>query len=110
MLENLNHFTGSEVVYQHPLFDFLYTEGAKYVATEAGAYWLLEEIGIRGRTLKDQPFQVWKLKVFGNQGKLQAEDGNDNVIHEFELNYTDFPEPGIELWFVEGTILLPSEY
>lgn len=110
MLENLGYYTGSEVIYRHP-FGYLFTEGAKYVADEAGAYWLLDKIGLHGRAFaRKEEFQVWKLEVTGTKGKIILTDGNDRVIHTFELYYTDFPEPGITLWFVNNTILLPSEY
>lgn len=110
MLENLSQFTGSKVVYRHP-FGFLFTEGAKYVADEAGAYWLLDEIGLKGRAfLTEEPFQVWKLTVKGHEGKLITEDGNGNLMNTIILDFTDFPEPGIELWFIDNVILLPSEY
>jgi len=43
----------------------LFTDGAKYVADTAGAYWLLDEIAL-AQTLKrvvGEEFQLWKLKV-----------------------------------------------
>ena len=42
---DLAQFTGSEQWYRHGLVrSILFTDGAKYVADKAGAYWLLDEI------------------------------------------------------------------
>ena len=45
----LAKFTGSEHWYRHALNrKVLFTDGAKYVADRAGAYWLLDEIALIG--------------------------------------------------------------
>jgi hypothetical protein len=45
--EDLPQFTGSENWYRHPINrKVTFTDGAKYVADMAGAYWLLDEIAI----------------------------------------------------------------
>ena len=43
---------------------------------------------------------------------LTCDDGNDNdnVIYTKRIEYTDFPQEGITLYFTNNTILLPSEY
>jgi hypothetical protein len=42
---DLAQFTGSEQWYRHGLVrKVLFTDGAKYVADTAGAYWLIDEI------------------------------------------------------------------
>ena len=44
-LADLRQFTGTEQWYRHGLArNILFTDGAKYLADEAGAYWLLDEI------------------------------------------------------------------
>jgi hypothetical protein len=43
-------------------------------------------------------------------GVVTCDEGNGTVIYEQALNFTDFPKPGIRLYFCNGTILLPSEY
>lgn len=44
---DLSQFTGTEQWYQHGINrKVLFTDGAKYVADTAGAYWLLDEIAI----------------------------------------------------------------
>jgi len=42
---DLAQFTGSEQLYRHSLVKrFCYTDGVKYIAERAGAYWLIDEI------------------------------------------------------------------
>jgi hypothetical protein len=111
----LRQFTGTEHWYRHSLVrSVLYTDGAKYVAESAGAYWLLDEIALaqKGQSkIAAEEFQVWKLTVKPDQtGTLTCEDGNDTAVFTKALAYTDFPEEGVELYFVNNTILVPSEY
>jgi hypothetical protein len=111
---DLHQFTGSEHWYQHGLVrSITYTDGAKYVADEAGAYWLLDEIALAqkfNRGVKAEPFQVWKLAVKEQQGVLTCDDGNDNVVYTKQIPFTDFPLPEIKFYFTDNVILLPSEY
>jgi hypothetical protein len=108
----LQQFTGSETFYRHSLFrTFIYTEGVKYLAEQAQAYWLLDHIFAHQPELKGERFQVWKIAVC-EQGtaRITVEDGNDGELTSFDLAYTDFPLDEICLWLVDGTLLLPSEY
>src|SRR5216684_681209 len=44
----------------------LFTDGAKYVADQGGAYWLLDEIALAQRgqpRVAAEEFQVWRLSV-----------------------------------------------
>ena len=43
----------------------LFTEGAKYIADRAGAYWVLDEIAISqgNARVAAEEFQVWKLAI-----------------------------------------------
>ena len=111
---DLRQFTGSEHWYRHPMVrQVLFTDGAKFVADQAGAYWLLDEIAFAQRSeiaVTAEEFQVWKLAVTGSKATLTCEDGNDNTVFTKEIALTDFPEPGVTLWFTNNTILLPSEY
>jgi Family of unknown function (DUF6876) len=108
-------FRGTEHWYQHPLAKSLtYTDGAKYIADTAGAYWLLDQIALsyrRGK-LKHENFQVWKLEVdeLTHRGYITVDDGNGNVLRRKMIALTDFPKEGVTLWCVENVIMLPSEY
>ena len=108
----LGQFTGSETWYRH-ITGALFTEGVKYLADNAGAYWLVDEICFRQRfgRVKAEEFQVWILRVtVHNGGWLKCEDGNGNVVHTKQIEFTDFPLPEIKLFFCGNTLLLPSEY
>ncbi len=112
---DLAQFTGSEQWYRHGINRrVLFTDGAKFVADQAGAYWLLDEIAIiqpHDKRVAAEDFQVWKLAMNADQtGVLTCDDGNDHVVYTKQIEYTDFPPQGITLWFTNNTILLPSEY
>ena|ERR1700730_12020120 len=112
---DLLQFTGSEQWYRHGLVrDVLFTDGAKYVADQAGAYWLLDEIAFAQRGDKSvacEEFQLWKLQVNPDHtATLSCEDGNGKAVYSKAIEYTDFPLPEIALYFTNSVILLPSEY
>src|ERR1700687_1067832 len=104
--DHLSQFTGSEHWYRHGLArDILFTDGAKYVADEGGAYWLIDEIAFAQRFQKKiaaEEFQVWKLSV--------KPDGTGSPVFEKGIEYTDFPAEPVHLWFENNTIYLPSEH
>lgn len=110
----LRQFTGSEqVFYNQPFRQYRYTEGVQYLAEKTGAYWLLDHIFANQMldVLKCQPFQVWKITVNDDQSaRISVEDGNDHELTFFLLGYTDFPLAEFSLWFIDETLLLPSEY
>ena len=65
MAKGLEQFYGSENFYRHGINrQLIFSDGAKYVADEGRAYWLLDEIAIANlfdTKVKNQDFQVWKL-------------------------------------------------
>ena len=111
--KELDQFTGSENMYRHPLNrSVVYSEGAKFVADECGAYWLLDEIALSQSILQvhNQYFQVWNLSVEGSKATLTCEDGYYKPAYSKNIPLTDFPFPEISLWFTNNTIFLPTEY
>jgi hypothetical protein len=111
---DLRQFTGTESWYRHPFKrSILFTDGAKYVADRAGAYWLLDEIAFAQakKRIAAEAFQLWKLKVRADQtARLICENGNGEVIFRKRIDYTDFPLKEISFYFTNNVILLPSEY
>ena len=112
---DLRQFTGTERWYRHGLNrNVLFTDGAKYVADQADAYWLLDLIALAQRCQKSvsrAPFQVWALAVRpDNSACVTVEDGNYNRLWAHTIPYTDFPIAGITLWFSNNVIYLPSEH
>jgi hypothetical protein len=58
-----------------------------------------------------EAFQVWKLKVNADRSaRVICEDGNDGVVYEKRIPYTDFQLDKITLWFSNNVIYLPSEH
>jgi hypothetical protein len=112
---DLRQFTGSEHWYRHGLVrDILFTDGAKYLADEAGAYWLLDEIALAQKfnaRVAAAAFQLWRLTVTPDHtAALACEDGNGQAVFTKAIAYTDFPLAEITLYYTDRTILLPSEY
>src|SRR3954465_814747 len=111
----LAQFTGSTAFYRHGLApNVVFTDGAKYVADEAGAYWLIDEIALAqhyASAVAGEEFQVWDLTVADDESALlTCGDGNDHVVLSKQIPWTDFPAPGIRLFACNGTIMLPGEY
>ncbi len=112
---DLAQFTGSETWYRHALVrSFLFTDGAKFLADRAGAYWLLDEIALAQRydkAVAAEEFQFWTLMVKPDRtAVLTCDDGNGTIVLRKELPFTDFPLDEIKLYCTNSTILLPSEY
>jgi hypothetical protein len=116
MTLDTSNFTGTENYYRHSLSKVLYTDGVQYVAAEAGAFWLLDEIAVAqsfNAKVRGEEFQVWKLDVKGSTATLRCEDGNGRKLLAKRIDFTTFPEPGIEIWVEVGerpVMLLPSEH
>lgn len=112
---DLTQFTGTEQWYRHGINQaVVFTDGAKYVADIAGAYWLLDEIAViqpYNRRIAGEAFQVWKLMVHDDlSATLTCDDGNGNIIYTKQIPFTDFPLEEITFYFTGNVILLPSEY
>ncbi|EDX82598.1 hypothetical protein S7335_1302 [Synechococcus sp. PCC 7335] len=96
--------------------DMFCTDGVKYLAEKAKAYWLLEMIA----SYRSDPAikaleqttgsQVWILSVEGNKAKLDClgDSGWAPTIHQ-EIP-SDFPFGEIMLYCQKNIILLPSEH
>jgi hypothetical protein len=112
---HLRQFTGTENRHRFGINPkVLSTDGAKYVADEGGAYWLLVAIAIAKlfeKSVSGEAFQVWTLKVKKDRtASLICDDGNDTIFYTQHFAFTDFPIDEIRLYFTDGTILLPSKY
>jgi len=111
----LDRFTGTEHYYRHALNrEILYTEGAKHVADHGGAHWLLDLIALAQRyekRISSEPFQVWALAIQPDcSATVTVEDGNYKKLWTHKIAFSDFPEPGITLWYSNNVIYLPSEH
>ena len=110
---DLQQFTGTENYYRH-ILGGKFTDGVKYLADKAGAYWLIDVVfSYQKRSIREKyPFQTWKLIEHGNGVLVMGEDGNDfRFVHQ-KIGYSDFPREllPIELFLTNGVLMLPSEY
>lgn len=112
----LDTFTGSEEIYRHFL-GICYTQGVKYLANKAQAYWLLDAIAShQTKQLLSQPalrdFQLWQLTVSSDKSAVLIcqEDSDTEPVVKQEIEYTDFPLGFVKLYLIQKVLLLPSEY
>lgn len=115
---DLMQFYGSERFYR--IFgNCVITEGMKYFGDKAEAYWLLNDIVINcklNKSLQNEGFiSVHCMKPKDMAGIfVQYEDGNNNKLYNDYYPHSQLPDcdKGIDynFWFVDNTLLLPSEY
>ena len=122
-LADLGHFTGTAQYWRYsPLFpSVLLTDGAKYVAEEGEAFWLMDAIAsvqsipmIRNDEAL-QSIQFWRLAVHPDRSApLTCERDEDDIVYTQEIQFTDFPLDRFLLYVCPSergkVIMLPSEY
>lgn len=110
----LSQFCGTENWTRwSPLFpSFTLTDGAKYLANKAEAYWLMDAIASHqtNSKVRKEGFQLWVLKVANGKGVLTCQADSDKPALVKQEIFTDFPLNEIKLYFIDGVIMLPSEY
>lgn len=109
----LSEFIGSDRFFRSAIFrEYIYTEGVQFLAEQAGVYWLLDYIfSKQEKELEKHTFQVWKILVLQDESAtIILEDGDENVIKSYQIDYTDFPLKEFTLWFINKTLLLSNEY
>ena len=114
---DLAQFTGTENHYFNPLFgrQNKYSDGIKYVAETAGAYWLIDLVLSHQIDPKAQAeeFQVWTLaKIPGTSGcTVTMTNGNDETpIIQQTVEFTDFPLDDFKMYRANDVLYLPSEH
>jgi hypothetical protein len=113
MLQDIHHFCGTDNYFKHWL-GILYTDGVKYVAEEAKAYWLIDAIASHYPKTRHEEFQHWTFKK--NPSKisqgwtLECTDGNSNTIAKQKISFSDFPIEEISFYLCGKVLMLPSEY
>jgi hypothetical protein len=113
LLAALAHFTGTTQWYRNPMFPaYTYTDGVKFLAEQAGAYWLIDYVFSNQLLpeIRGQVFQVWKIYTANDQAIVKVDDGNGNILKEFKIPYTDFPLEEFTLYFTDNVLLLVREY
>ena len=92
-----------------------YTDGVKFLAEKAAAFWLIDLVAsYQGARLRQEEFQIWILRVDREKTPMAVAtcqaDTNAPVLVRQEIDHTNFPLPSIKLWLVNGALMLPSEY
>ncbi|MBW4431048.1 MAG: hypothetical protein KME28_04745 [Pelatocladus maniniholoensis HA4357-MV3] len=110
----LKQFIGSGIIYQHWL-GIGFTEGVKYLADAAEAYWLIDSIASHQTkrflsNTKLQNFQIWLLSVKEKSGTLICEWDTGKEVLRQEIEYTDFPINSIKVYLISKVLMLPTEY
>jgi hypothetical protein len=90
----------------------LITDGAKYLADEAGAYWLLDAAAAYLLELGTSDwFVLMRLVVTESQAVLSLEDGNGGVRASQHIQFTDFPlleQMLYACWNSDHWVLMPT--
>ena len=117
-VNELNNFSGTERYYRITP-DTVITDGAKIVADKGGAYWLMTAIAsYLPEFTQKETFIVANLTVSRSESSctalLKLDDGNDNILAEQFIEYTDFELDVIKLYACYTgdmwVIMLPREY
>ena len=111
---NLSHFTGTENYYR-VMPRLVITDGVQYLANQANSYWLVSLIysHLMSNAIYSE-FVVARLTVIGKTADLVLDDGNDQIICEQHIEYTDFPLDEVTIYcsYQERlwVLLLANEY
>jgi hypothetical protein len=112
----LSGFYGTEAYHKFNLFaPVLLTDGAAFLAKEAGCFWLMDIIASAVTHYRDNGFAVVRFDCADGAGVVTIENGNGRVLYTQEIEHTDFPMDRADLFVAPAdertwVIMLPSEY
>lgn len=125
-IENsLAHFSGTQDHHAHWTRRLRYTDGVKYLAESAEAFWLIDAIASHQPRIKRSgrqallDFQLWTLTVQDATPELprratlvlredSGPDARPVIVQRIPL--TDFPLSLVRLYVEDEVLLLPSEH
>jgi hypothetical protein len=115
LARQLAGFTGTETWFRHSLVRaMLYTEGVQYFAEAGGtqgAYWFLDVVATEFYPLlRKEPFLHIVLTVQDRQATIRTDDGNDRILREKPIEFTDMQPGEWRFYLTDNVLLLPSEY
>lgn len=93
----------------------MFTDGVKFLADEAGGYWLIDSIALAQPRARRDPwlreFQLWELFVHEDRSATLVclRDSEDEAFRQ-EISFTDFPMTYVKLYVEANVVLLPSEH
>lgn len=113
--KQLRQFNGTNNYHNHSLangFKILLSDGAAFIREQGECYWLFDFIAAyqTQKDIKGQIFQIWKLQKQNSSWWISCEDGNKNILYNRKIEFSDFPLDKISIWFVDGVVMLPTEY
>lgn len=124
--DDLRSFTGTETYWRSGFVykgrALSYTDGVKYIAEKAGAYWLVDLVLAQATEIyckhaspaRDRFHDVLVCELTVNDESdtavLEILDGDRNVLYTQTLLFTDFPAAFQVIWVKQGIAMLPSEY
>ena len=117
--ERLQYFTGTEMFYQIPLLRTRFTDGLKYLSEVTECFWLITDTSVIAKSLMNRSEFITidfkrlseeKQDFMGYEAEIIYSDGNDNILKKHGYRAADFPLDDLRLYFVNDTLMLPSEY
>lgn len=116
LLDELRNFYGTEHYYRH-MPGLIITDGVKFLADEAGAYWLLDVVWSHMSSIpKSEGFAIVTLKKSGRSAVFQMQDDDppESVYAKQDIGFTDFPLDEIKMYLIRDesgfVLLLQTEY
>lgn len=111
----LPQFSGTDNWWRHWTGRITYTDGVKFLAEKAGAFWLIDLVASHQTArLRQEQFQIWILTVDRKRRPMAVAtcqaDTDKPVLVRQEIGHTDFPLPSIKVYLVDGVLMLPNEY
>jgi hypothetical protein len=117
--ESLQQFCGTTQFFKLPLIQTQFTDGIHYLAEKAACFWLITDASLIAKSLMDKSYfitiDVKRLSKSEGQEKgceaiIYYGDGNDTILETHRYNVSDFPLDELRMYFVNNTLMLPSEY
>ncbi len=110
--EDLIAFIGTETWHRHALNrHMLLTDGVRYFADQAGAWWLLDIVATEVFRLQAaHPFLSITIDVREGEADIRVSDGNDAMLFTRHIHFTDAPDGLWRFFLTDNVVLLPSEY
>ncbi|MBP2831787.1 hypothetical protein J8281_06260 [Aquimarina sp. U1-2] len=117
--ERLQQFKPSTKLYKVPFLGSFMTEGIRFLATKEEYYEIFMDMSIVARkwTKVYQPVSIDFKRLSDNEQDFTGHeveviyrDGNHSFLEKHGYRETDFPLDELRLFFVNDTLMLPSEY
>lgn len=108
----LANFYGTDHYYKHSLNkNMVYTDGVKYFAENAEAYWFLDIVATEiVKYQSAEEFILIELVVTDSKAVIYCDDGNGRKFYEKAIDYTDCPVGDWKFYFTNKVLMIPSEY